>query len=359
MEKIKAGILGSTGMVGQRYIDLLRDHPWFDISYIAASERSAGQKYCEAVKGRWHIQRGVPEKIKDLTIQTIDNIKKAEESCHFVFSALDSASAKVYEEKYAQAGVPVVSNASAHRWDKDVPMLVPEINYGHIDIIPIQQKNRGWDKGFIVVKPNCSLQSFLTPLYALHKEFCFKKVIITTMQAVSGAGHPGVSSFDIIDNIIPYIPSEEEKSEREPLKILGRIEGNRIVLNNDMKISTHCNRVPTIDGHLASVSVEFEKKPDKEEIIRIWKNFKSLPQKLELPFAPAQPIIYRDEVDRPQPRLDRDEDKGMAVVIGRLRECNVLHYRFIGLSHNTIRGAAGGGILNAELLTSQGFFNNS
>jgi len=353
MEKLKVGILGATGMVGQNYISLLENHPWFEVSYVVASPRSAGKKYSEAVAGRWHMKKDIPEKIKDLMVVGIDNIEEVKQNCNFVFSALDSSVAKEWEEKYA-AEIPVVSNASTHRHTEDVPMLIPEINHEHADIIPTQQKNHGWG-GFIAVKPNCSLQSYMTPLFALHDKFKVKRAIITTMQAVSGAGHPGVSSFDIIDNIIPFIGGEEEKSELEPQKIMGKIVGEKIENNEELVISAHCNRVPAIDGHMACVSVDFEKKPEKEQILEAWKNFKSLPQELELPFAPEQPIIYREEPDRPQTRLDRDADKGMACVCGRLRECRVFDYRFVALSHNTIRGAAGGGILNAELLFKKGY----
>ncbi len=356
MRKLRVGILAGTGMVGQKYISLLDNHPWFKVVYVTASEKSAGKKYSEAVEGRWHIPTKIPEDIKSLIIKDMDAIGEVKKSCDFVFSALDSEPAKEWEEKYAQAGIKVVSNASSFRHTPDVPMIIPEINPEHLNIIPIQQKNRGWKKGFIVVKPNCSLQSYMTPLYVLHKKFKLKKAVITTLQAVSGAGHPGVSSLDIIDNVIPYIKGEEEKSEREPQKILGRIEGKGIVNNEDFQISAHCNRVPTIDGHMACVSAEFEKKPTREEILELWNNFKGLPQKLNLPFAPEQPIIYKEELDRPQTRLDREADKGMACICGRLRECKVLHWRFVALSHNLIRGAAGGGILNAELLYKKGFF---
>ncbi len=357
MSKLRVGVLGGTGMVGQKYIQLLENHPWFDVCYVAASERSAGKRYVESVEGRWHMPTDMPESVKDIMVENVDKLEKCKESCDFVFSALDSAPAKEWEERYAEAGIPVVSNASAHRKTKDVPMLIPEINWKHIDIIPIQQKNRGWSKGFIAVKPNCSLQSYMTPLYALHNEFKIKRAIITTMQAVSGAGHPGVASFDIIDNIIPYIGGEEEKSEQEPLKILGKIQGSEIVNDSSIKISAHCNRVSTIDGHMACVSVEFEKNPTREQILSIWERFSSEPQRLELPMAPLKAIIYRDEPNRPQTRLDRDADKGMACVVGRLRPCNVFHWRFTALSHNTVRGAAGGGILNAELLYKKGLIN--
>lgn len=342
-------------MVGQSYISLLEGHPWFEASHVIASPSSAGKKYADAVLGRWHMKKDIPENVKNLKVHSVDDIGNAGKNCDFVFSALDSGIAKEWEEKYAAAGIPVVSNASAHRHTADVPMLIPEINHQHLKIIPIQRKNRGWKKGFIVVKPNCSLQSYLAPLYALHSKFRLKKAVITTMQAVSGAGHPGVSSFDIVDNVIPYIGGEEEKSEREPKKILGRIEGNKFAYDKSFEISAHCNRVNVIDGHMACVSVEFKKKPGRSEILRLWKDFRSLPQELKLPFAPKQLIIYREEPNRPQTRLDRDNDKGMAVTVGRLRECNVLQWRFVGLSHNTVRGAAGGGILNAELLKAKGF----
>ena len=355
MKKLKVGVLGATGMVGQNYISLLDGHPWFESSLVIASQSSAGKTYKESVAGRWHMQKDIPDIVKKLKVAEINDLENARENCDFVFSALDPDVAIEWEEKYAQAGIPVVSNASAHRHTPDVPMLIPEINHGHLRMIDIQRKNRGWKKGFIVVKPNCSLQSYMAPLFALHEKFNLKKAIITTMQAVSGAGHPGVSSFDIDDNVIPYIGGEEAKSENEPKKILGKIQGNKFVYDDSFKISAHCNRVNTIDGHMACVSVEFEKKPDEEEILKIWKNFRSLPQELKLPFAPKQPIIYREEENRPQTRLDRNNDKGMAVTVGRLRDCNVLQWRFVGLSHNTIRGAAGGGILNAELLKAKGY----
>ena len=236
-------------------------------------------------------------------------------------------------------------------------MLIPEINPDHTQIIRAQQKKRGWKKGFIVVKPNCSLQSYLTPLYALHKTYGVKQILLTTLQAISGAGHPGVASYDIVDNVVPYIKGEEEKTEREPLKILGSVGKDSIILASGITISAHCNRVPKIDGHLACVSVSFAKKPSLDDILSTWKKFRGVPQELKLPYAPDQPIVYREEHDRPQPRLDRDTERGMAVVCGRLRPCPLLDYRFVGLSHNTIRGAAGGGILNAELLYKQGFFN--
>jgi aspartate-semialdehyde dehydrogenase len=355
MEKKRVGVLGATGIVGQNYIRLLEAHPWFEVSYVAASPQSAGKSYRDAVAGRWHMPAPLPKLVAGLTVNSIDKIDIAVNNCDFVFSALDSGVAREYEEKYAAAGLPVVSNASAHRHTPDVPMLIPEINHDHTAIIPIQQKNRGWSTGFIAVKPNCSLQSYLTPLYVLHREFEVKRVIISTMQAISGAGYPGLAAIDMIDNIVPYIGGEEEKSEQEPMKILGHISGDQIEPIDSIKIAAHCNRVPAIDGHLATVSVELAKKPAAGTILQLWREFSSLPQQLDLPFAPNQPIIYRDEPNRPQTRLDRDNDKGMAVTVGRLRDCPVFDFRFVGLSHNTVRGAAGGGILNAELLYKQGF----
>ncbi len=359
-KKIKAGVLGATGMVGQKYVQLLENHPWFEVNYVAASPNSAGKKYAEAVAGKWSMATEIPKKLRDLAVEDASNTGKAIGKCDFVFSALEmeKEAIKALENNYAENGIPVVSNASAHRWSEDVPMIVPEINPEHLDIIPIQKKNHGWKKGFVIAKPNCSLQSYLTPIFALEKAgYKIKRMIITTMQAVSGAGYPGVASLDIVDNIIPFISGEEEKSEKEPLKILGKIVNGKIVNDNSIKISAHCNRVPVIDGHTACVSMEFaEKKPTKEQILETWKEFKAMPQELKLPSAPEQPIIYREEENRPQPRKDRDTGKGMAVTIGRLRTCNALDYKFVGLSHNTVRGAAGGGILNAELLKAKGYF---
>ncbi|MBR9699422.1 aspartate-semialdehyde dehydrogenase [Candidatus Woesearchaeota archaeon] len=355
---IPVGIIGATGMVGQKYIHLLENHPYFEVRYVAASPKSAGKSYEEAVKGRWHLSQDIPAKVKSLTVEDANDVSKAKGKCSFVFSAveMDKERTKELENSYAQEGISVVSNNSAHRFTEDVPMLVPEINHDHVSIISEQMKQRNW-KGFICVKPNCSVQSYITPIYALEKAgFKVKRMIISTMQAVSGAGFNTVEDMDMQDNVIPFIGGEEEKSEYEPAKILGKIEDGKCVHDDSIKISAHCNRVPVIDGHTATISVEFgEKKPSKEEIIALWKDFKSVPQEMDLPFAPKQPIIYHDEDNRPQPRLDRDADKGMAVSLGRLRECPVFDYRFVGLSHNTIRGAAGGGILNAELLYKKGF----
>jgi aspartate-semialdehyde dehydrogenase len=364
MQKIPVGILGATGMVGQNYIALLNDHPWFDVRFAAASPRSAGKKYKEAVAGRWQLAKAYQAPVGELTVVDANDVAVAAAAskrgeCAFVFSALEMGKDEIraLEESYAAAGIPVISNASAHRWTADVPMLIAEVNPHHADIIPAQRKARGWDKGFIAVKPNCSIQSYMTPFYALIKAgFEIRRAIVSTMQAVSGAGYPGVASLDVIDNVVPFIGGEEEKSEREPLKILGAIGSGGIQNAEFPKIAAHCNRVSVIDGHTACCSIEFgERKPSIEEVKRIWTSFTGVPQELNLPFAPARPIIVRDEENRPQPRKDRDADKAMAVSVGRIRPCPVFDLRFVGLSHNTVRGAAGGGILNAELLHAKGY----
>jgi len=355
------GVIGATGMVGQNYIRLLDNHPWFEVAYVAASSRSAGKTYQEAVSGRWLMEEEIPDRIKNLKVEDANSVETAAGKCRFIFSAveIDKESVRKLEEEYAKTGIPVVSNNSAHRYTSDVPMLIPEINPHHIEILPFQQKRLGDSGGFIVVKPNCSLQSYMAPVYALMQAgFPVSELIITTLQAVSGAGYPGPASLDLIDNIIPYIGGEEEKSEVEPLKIFGSIENGSFKEFNEIKISAHCNRVPVTDGHVACTSVKFaDKKPDMDQIKSIWTNFKSVPQELDLPLAPARPIIVREEINRPQPRKDRNDDKAMAVSVGRLRRCNVFDIRFVGLSHNTVRGAAGGGILNAELLKAKGFLS--
>lgn len=353
--KINVGILGATGIVGQQYLKILQDHPWFEVTYLAASEASAGKTFNEATKGRFFLHNPISSRISELIVNkvsdNIEDLKKVKEHCQLVFSALETDAAKRYEEAYAKAGLAVFSNASAFRNSSDVPVLIPEINSDHLKIIEIQKKNRGFDKGFIVVKPNCSLQSYLCPLYAIHQKFPVKKVIVNTMQALSGAGWPGVASIDIMDNIIPFISGEEEKSENEPLKILGAIENGIIKNTTEITFSAHCNRVPVIDGHMACVSVEFkDSPPSHDEVINLWENFSGLPQTLKLPSAPSKVILYKKESNRPQPRLDKDNDKQMCITVGRLRACPVMHLKFVGLSHNTIRGAAGGGVLNAELL---------
>jgi len=357
---IKVGVLGATGMVGQNYLRLLKDHPWFEVVYLAASPNSAGKPYSEAVAGRWHMREDIPEKVKNITVEDAGNVAGAIGKCQLLFSAveLDKKSILALEADYAAKGFAVISNNSAHRATEDVPVMIPEINPEHLDIIPLQQKKRGWNNGFLVVKPNCSIQSYMLPLFALLKAgYKVDKMILTTLQALSGAGYPGPAAIDLVDNTIPFIQGEEEKSEVEPRKILGKIQGDKFIPDESIKISAHCNRVAVTDGHTACVSLAFAgKKPELDEVIKIWKNFSALPQELKLPSAPVPPIIYRDEVNRPQPQKDRDAGNGMAVTVGRLRKCNVFDIRFIGLHHNTVRGAAGGSILTAELLKAKGYF---
>jgi aspartate-semialdehyde dehydrogenase len=351
-------------MVGQQYIALLERHPWFEVRYLAASPRSAGKKYRELTAGRWHVGAPYPDAVGNITVEDANDVSRAlaagqRGDCGFVFSALEMGKDEILalETAYAAAGIPVISNASANRWTADVPMLIAEVNPQHTDIIPIQRKNRGWDRGFIAVKPNCSIQCYMTPLYALIKAgYEVSRLFVTTLQAVSGAGYPGVPSLDMIDNVVPYIGGEEEKSEQEPLKILGVLKEGRIENAAAPRISAHCNRVPVTNGHTACVSLEFGgAKPSIEEVKKTWASFTALPQELDLPMAPARPIILREEADRPQPRKDRDADKAMAVSLGRIRPCNLFDLRFAALSHNTVRGAAGGGILNAELLKAKGY----
>jgi len=359
MTKIRVGVIGATGMVGQNYLRLLQNHPWFRVTHISASPRSAGKKYAQAVAGRWLMDDPIPGEIADLVLSDADDVEQAKQKCDFVFSAVGMSKQAVreLEERYAASGIPVISNNSAHRSTDDVPMFIPEVNAHHAGVIPFQQRNHGWDKGFIAVKPNCSLQSYLTPVYALMRAgYPVESLIVTTLQAVSGAGYPGPGSIDMIDNVIPFIPGEEEKTEREPLKILGTIEDGRIVHADSLRVSAHCNRVPVIDGHTACVSIKFTSaRPRLDEIIAILNTFTAEPQELDLPSAPHPPIVYRQEKDRPQPRKDRDAGKGMAVTVGRLRECPVMDCRFVALSHNTVRGAAGGAILSAELLKAKGY----
>ena len=361
--KIKVGVLGATGMVGQRYIKLLEDHPWFEVTYVAASPRSAGQLYKDAVANRWLIGAEIPAGVQNLMVEDANLAEKAIGKCQFVFSALElpkKEDIKNLEAAYAAEGIPVVSNASANRWTEDVPMLVPEINWSHLDVIEEQKKHHGWDKGFIAVKPNCSLQTYMMPVHALIQAgYEIKRMVVTTLQATSGAGYPGVPSFDMIDNIVPFIGGEEEKTEKECLKILGTVKDGKIENAAGPVVSSTCTRVPVIDGHTACVSLEFgDKKPSMEEIEKIWTSYSSVPQELKLPSAPEHPIVVRHEENRPQPRRDRETEKGMACVIGRLRPCNVFDIKFVALSHNTKRGAALGGILNAELLKAKGFFDN-
>ena len=354
--KLRVGVLGGTGMVGQRFITLLENHPWFQLAVIAASPRSAGMTYCEAVGGRWKMATPIPEEAADMVVRNVSDVASVAADVDFVFSAVDMSKDEIraIEEAYAKAEVPVVSNNSAHRWTPDVPMIVPELNPEHAEVIPYQKKRLGTTRGFIAVKPNCSIQSYTPALHAL-KQFGPKVVVATTYQAISGAGKTFKDWPEMLDNIIPYIAGEEEKSEQEPLKIWGTIENGVIKKAEGPIITTQCIRVPVQDGHTAAVFVSFEKKPTKEEIIRCWNEYSGEPQKLQLPSAPKQFLRYMEEDNRPQVRLDRDYENGMGISLGRLREDTVYDYKFVGLSHNTLRGAAGGAVLTAELLTAKGY----
>ncbi len=354
-KKLRVGILGATGMVGQRFITLLDNHPWFEVVTVAASARSAGKTYEEAVGDKWKMPVPMPEAVKKLTVLNINEVEKVASSVDFVFSAVNMSKdeIKAIEEEYAKTETPVVSNNSAHRWTPDVPMVVPEINPEHLAVIEDQKKRLGTKRGFIVVKPNCSIQSYTPMLHAL-KEFEPVEVVATTYQAISGAGKTFKDWPEILDNVIPYIGGEEEKSEQEPLRLWGKIENGQIVKATSPVITCQCLRVPVSDGHTAAVFVKFAKKPTKEQILECWKNFKGLPQELKLPSAPEQFITYFEDNDRPQAALDRDTEKGMGVCAGRLREDSIYDWKFVGLSHNTKRGAAGGAVLIAELLTAQG-----
>jgi aspartate-semialdehyde dehydrogenase len=356
IKKLKVGILGGTGMVGQRFVTLLDNHPWFEVVSIAASERSAGVSFEEAVKGRWKIEVPIPENVKNITVRNVMDISKIADEVDMVFCAVDMKKDEIkeLEERYAKAEIPVISNNSAHRWTEDVPMIVPEINPEHTAIIEAQRKRLGTKRGFISVKSNCSLQSYVPPIHAL-MGFQPEKILACTYQAISGAGKVFSDWPDIIDNVIPYIGGEEDKSENEPLKIWGKIEENKIVKAKGPIISSQCYRVPVQDGHLAAVFVSFKNKPSKEEILKAWKEFKGKPQELKLPSAPSQFLTYFEEVDRPQTKLDRNIENGMGIALGRLREDNLFDYKFVCLSHNTVRGAAGGGVLMAELLKAEGY----
>ena len=356
MEKLKVGILGATGMVGQRFITLLAEHPWFEITTLAASPRSAGQTYGEAVEGRWKLDIPMPEKVKDMIVKDVSDIEGVTRDVDFVFSAVDMKKdeIRVIEEAYARAETPVVSNNSAHRWTKDVPMVVPEINAEHYKIIEEQKKRLGTTRGFIAVKPNCSIQSY-TPALSAWMEFEPYEVIVSTYQAISGAGKNFETWPEMVGNIIPYIGGEEEKSEKEPLKVWGHIEGDHIETAAEPVISAQCIRVPILNGHTATVFVKFRKKPTKEQLIEKLRSFKGLPQEYELPSAPKQFIQYCEEDNRPQVQLDVNYEHGMGVSIGRLREDTIYDWKFVGLSHNTLRGAAGGGVESAEMLVKLGY----
>ena len=358
MEKLKVGIVGATGMVGQRFIMLLNEHPYFEITALVAGPRSAGQKYGKAVLGRWKMTTPCPENILNMEVLSSDDIETVGSLVDFVFCAvsLNKEETKALEERYAKAEIPVVSNNSAHRWTPDVPMVIPEINDAHLEVIEAQRKRLGTKRGFIAVKPNCSIQSYVPMLSAL-QQFGIKEVIATTYQAISGAGKTFNEWPEMVDNLIPYIGGEEEKSEKEPLRVWGKVEDGVIVPATTPTITTQCLRVPVTDGHTAAVFVKFENKPTKEQILEAWKNYKGKPQTLGLPSAPEQFITYFEEDNRPQANLDRNLYGGMGVSCGRLREDIVYDYKFVGLSHNTLRGAAGGAVLIAELLYREGYFN--
>lgn len=354
--KLKAGIVGGTGMVGQRFVELLDGHPWFEVTAIAASAGSAGKTYEEAVQGRWKLAGPIPEGVKKIVVQDASQVEAFAGQVDFVFCAVDMKKNEIQalEEAYAKTGTPVVSNNSAHRWTPDVPMVIPEINPGHLAVIDAQRKRLGTSTGFIAVKPNCSIQSYVPALHAL-LDFKPTQVVATTYQAISGAGKNFTDWPDMLDNVIPYIGGEEEKSEQEPLRIWGSIANDEIVKASAPLITTQCIRVPVTDGHMAAVFASFERKPSKDEILGRWREFRGRPQELGLPSAPKQFITYFEEENRPQTKLDRDIERGMGVSVGRLREDTLYDFKFVGLSHNTLRGAAGGAVLIAELLKAEGY----
>lgn len=358
MKQYKVGVVGATGMVGQRFVTLLENHPWFRLTALAASARSAGKTYEQAVGSRWMMQTPMPDSVKDMVVLDAANVQEVAAQVDFVFCAVNmkKEEIKALEEAYAKAECPVVSNNSAHRMTPDVPMVVPEINAEHIDIIPAQRARLGTKRGFIAVKSNCSLQSYVPALHPL-REYGITKCLVCTYQAISGAGKNFETFPEILDNVIPYIGGEEEKSEQEPLKLWGHIEGDRIVPAASPSFTAQCLRVPVSDGHMGAVFVSFENKPGREEILRAWQNFSGPAQELALPSAPKQFLHYFEENDRPQPRLDRMLENGMAVSIGRLREDTQYDYKFVCLSHNTLRGAAGGAVLLAELLAAKGYMD--
>lgn len=361
MKKYKVGIIGATGMVGQRFALLLENHPWFEVTALAASARSAGKTYGETVEGRWHMTAELPEKYKDMVILNAENVEEVASKVDFCFCAVNMKKDEIraLEEKYAKAECPIVSNNSAHRFTEDVPMVIPEINADHIKIIEAQRKRLGTKRGFVAVKSNCSLQSYVPAINPL-KELGVNKVLACTYQAISGAGKTFKTWPEMIDNVIPYIGGEEEKSEKEPLKIWGHIEGDKIVNTDDIAITSQCIRVPVSDGHTAAVFMSFKdgvKKPSVDEIIKIWENYKGRAQELELPSAPKQFLHYFTESDRPQIKSERNLENGMAVSVGRLREDTQYDYKFVCMSHNTLRGAAGGAVLLAELLCAEGYMD--
>lgn len=354
--KLKVAVLGATGMVGQRFLTILENHPWFDVTVLAASPRSAGKTYEEAVGGRWKLDIPMPEKYRKMTVVNVNEVEKVAAQVDFCFSAVDMSKDEIraIEEDYAKHETPVVSNNSAHRWTKDVPMVIPEINPEHYEIIRDQKKRLGTQRGFVAVKPNCSIQSY-TPVLAAWKEFEPYEVIATTYQAISGAGKNFQDWPEMVGNIIPYISGEEEKSEKEPLKIFGHIENGEIVPASEPRISCQCIRVPVLNGHTAAVFLKFRKKATKEELIRKLREYRGLAQELKLPSAPEHFIQYLEEDNRPQVTLDVDYEGGMGVSIGRIREDSIYDWKFVGLSHNTLRGAAGGAVESAECLAALGY----
>ena len=356
MEKYNVGVLGATGMVGQRFVTLLAGHPWFNITVLAASPRSAGKTYEEAVGDKWKLDVPMPDCVRSIEVMDVSKVADIAAKVDFVFSAVDmkKEEIKAIEEEYAKAEVPVVSNNSAHRWTADVPMVIPEINADHYKIIEAQRKRLGTKRGFIAVKPNCSIQSY-TPAFAAWREFGPYEAVISTYQAISGAGKYFESWPEMVGNIIPYIGGEEEKSEKEPLKVFGKICGSEIVADDSIKITSQCIRVPVLNGHTATVFVKFRKKVTKEQLVAKLREFRGLPQERELPSAPKQFIQYLEDDDRPQVSLDVNYENGMGISIGRLREDSIYDWKFVGLSHNTLRGAAGGGVEAAEMLCSLGY----
>ena len=359
MKHYNVGIIGATGMVGQRFALLLADHPWFKVTALAASPRSAGKTYEEAVSNRWAMTSPIPENLKNIVIDDAADIETVTKKVDFVFCAVDMKKdeIKALEDSYAKHECPVISNNSTHRMTEDVPMVIPELNSDHIRIIESQRKRLGTKKGFVAVKSNCSLQSYVPALYPLDKEFGVDKCLVCTYQAISGAGKTFERWPEMIDNVIPYIGGEEEKSEQEPLKIWGTIEDGKIVPASSPKFTAQCLRVPVSDGHMAAVFVKFKNKPSKEQILKVWETFSGEPQKLNLPHAPKQFLNYFTENDMPQTKLNRNLEGGMAISLGRLREDTQYDYKFVCLSHNTLRGAAGGGVLLAELLCAKGYMD--
>lgn len=353
MKKLQVGILGATGMVGQRFVSLLEHHPWFEVAWLGASEKSAGKKYSEACN--WRLRDPMPRAAGELQVHECHATAHAGKIPQLVFASLDSKVAGEVEKEFAHAGHVVVSNSSNHRMDKDVPLLIPDVNPDHLAMVRGQRKERGW-KGMIVTNPNCTTIGLVMSLAPLEKTFGLEKVMVTSMQAVSGAGYPGVPTLDILGNVVPYIGGEEEKVERETQKLLGKLVDGHVDPGKFL-VSAHCNRVMVEDGHMETISVSLKTKATIEDLIDAWRKYRSLPQERDLPFAPKHPVVVRDERDRPQPKFDVNTEHGMATVVGRVRHCQVLQFKYVALSHNTVRGAAGAALLNAELMKSEGYLD--